>query len=111
MIRCEGLEIIRPVFGGGPVHIAAVVLHQDHVFALADVLRTLEHHVLEQMRKPGAAGVLVVRADVVTDRDGVSGRRVILGKYNPQSVSELVLLDGNLQALSLRLRLNRRHEC
>ncbi len=55
----------------------------------ADVLRALEHHVLEEVREAGASLALVARADVVLDDDGVDRRRVILGDDHAQAVLEL----------------------
>ena len=53
-----------------------------------DVLRALEHHVLEQVREAGAARPLVLRADVVPDRHVHDRRRVILGEDHPQPVRQ-----------------------
>ena len=53
-----------------------------------DVLRALEHHVLEEVREPGAARPLVLRADVIPDRDVHDRRRVILGQDHAQPVRQ-----------------------
>ncbi len=105
LVGSEGLEVIGAILGGGAVHVAAVVFHQDHVLAFADVLGPFEHHVLEQMREAGAPGVFVVRADVVGDRNSVGRRGMIFGEHDAQAVVELVLLDRNLQGLRLALGL------
>ena len=39
----------------------------------SDVLRALEHHVLEQVRKTGEAGALIGRADVIPEIDRHQG--------------------------------------
>ena len=52
------------------------------------VLRALEHHVLEEMREPGAAGTLVLRSDVIPDRDVHDWRRVILGQDHAEPVRQ-----------------------
>ncbi len=109
LIGGERLKIIRAIFGGGAVHLAAIVFDQDHVLAFTNILRTLKHHVFEQMREPGPALPLIVRPDVVSDRNGVSGRGVILRQHYTKPVIELMLLDGNLERFGLRLRLDERH--
>ena len=60
-----------------------------------DVLRPLEHHVLEEVREAGAAGRLVHRADVVPDVHGDERQPLILGKDHLEAVGERVLLEGN----------------
>ena len=59
------------------------------MLARADVLGPLEHHVLEQMREPGAPLALVARADVVVDDDREHRRGVILRDDHAQAVLEL----------------------
>jgi hypothetical protein len=53
-----------------------------------DVFRTLEHHVLEQVRETGAPRPLVLRADVVRQVDVDDRRRVILRQDDPQPVRQ-----------------------
>ena len=45
------------------------------VLLVADVLRALEHHVLEEVREAGLADFLAGRADVVGDIDVYEGGR------------------------------------
>ena len=97
LIGREGFEIIRAILRGGAVHVAAVVFHQDHVLALADVRRAFEHHVLEQVREAGMARPLVVRADVIGNGNPVSGRGMIHGHYDAEPVIQLVLFNRNPQ--------------
>ena len=52
-----------------------------------DVLRPLEHQVLEQVREAGAAGLLVLRSDVIPDRQVHDGRRVIFEDRPPAARS------------------------
>src|SRR5204862_2452461 len=54
---------------GAAVHRPAGALDERHVLGLADVARSLEHHVLEQVRESGLALDLVLRADVVPEVD------------------------------------------
>ena len=105
LIGGEGLEVIGAVLGGGAVHVAAVVFNQDHVLALADVLGALEHHVLEQVREPGAPGMFAVRAHVVGDGDPVGGGGVIDRHDYAEAVVQLVLFDRNPKRFWLGLGL------
>ena len=50
------------------------------------VLRSLEHQVLEQVREARAAGLLVLRSDVIPDRQVHDRRRVILEEDDLQPV-------------------------
>ena len=54
--------IVRAVFGGGPVVVRARGLEQAIELPRGHVLRAHEHDVLEQVREPGAPGLLVRRA-------------------------------------------------
>ena len=69
------------------------------MLARADVLRSLEHHVLEEMGEAGAAGLLVGRTDVVGNRDGERRGRVVLGEDDTEAVLELDVgeLDGRVR--------------
>ena len=68
LIGGHGLEVVGAVVIGGPVQIArSGGLEQPDVRVGRHVLRTLKHHVLEQVRKPGTPGRLVGRADVVPE--------------------------------------------
>ena len=53
-----------------------------------NVLRALEHHVLEEVRKAGAALLLVLRADVVPHPEVHDRRGMILGEDHRQPVRE-----------------------
>ena len=53
-----------------------------------DVLRALEHHVLEEVREAGAARLLVLRADVIPELQVHDRRRVILGQDHRQAVRQ-----------------------
>jgi len=57
--------ILRSITAGETVHSAAIVFDQHEMLTFADVLRTLEHHVLEQMGKARAPIALVARAGVI----------------------------------------------
>ena len=59
--------------------------HRRVLFGL-DVLRALEHHVLEQMGKAGAAGLLVLRSDVIPELDVHDRRRMIGRQHDREAV-------------------------
>ena len=61
--------------------------------ALRDVPGALEHHVLEQVREAGPAGLLVLGSDVVPEVDRDDGREVVLGDDHAQAVGEAVVAE------------------
>ena len=71
------LEVVGAVEVGGAVDVAARRRASSSLKCASrgDVLRALEHHVLEQVREPGAARLLVGRADVVPELTATSGSR------------------------------------
>lgn len=80
---------------------------RDELLAVADVLRPLEHHVLEQVREAGQAFALVARADVVSDVQRDHRRGMIFGQLYAQAVLQRRLgeFDMNLGDAGLgRLR-------
>jgi hypothetical protein len=88
LVRGQRLEVQRQVAAGGAVHRAAVGEHLVEVLAVADVVRALEHHVLEQMGEAGATGSFVARADVVGDVQCDDRGAVILDELHAQAVGE-----------------------
>src|SRR6266576_5848882 len=92
------LEIIGAVEIGG-----AIVFAGTSAFEITEMLvgfhvsRPLKHHVLEEMREPGAARLLIRRPNVVPDIDRYQGKSVILREDDLESVSELVLLKRNVR--------------
>ena len=64
------------------------------MLAWPDVLGSLEHHVLEEMREPGAALPLVARTDVVVDGDREHRSGVILRDDHAQAVLETVSVNS-----------------
>ena len=89
LVGRQRLVIQRAILVGRAVHRAAVDEHLHEVLAGADVLGSLEHHVLEEMREPGAALALVLRADEVVHDDRIDRRVVILGDDHAQAVGQL----------------------
>src|SRR5207245_271020 len=64
-IRGQGLPKVGAVLGGAPVHYSAGAVDVLEVLRFLHVGRPLEHHVLEEVREPGAAGAPVAGAAVV----------------------------------------------
>ena len=67
------LEVVGEIEPGRTVEDAAVRLHQPDELHLAEVLRALEHHVLEEVREAGAVLGLDAESDVVVDGDDDGG--------------------------------------
>jgi hypothetical protein len=88
LIRWQYVEVRGAILIRRAVHTAAVIEDQIILLAGANVFGTLEHHVLEQMRKTGATGSFVARADVVCDVYRDYRRAVILHRDYTQTVSE-----------------------
>src|SRR2546427_4522908 len=72
------------------------------VLLLVHVCRSLKHHVLEEVREPGATGTLVARADLVPHIDRDDGRRVVLGVDDAQAVGQRELLERDAARRRLR---------
>ena len=75
-----------------------------------DVLRALEHHVLEEMREARASSHLIRGTDVIPEVHGHERQPVILGQDHVQPVAqrELVELQARNVRRSARLRTRRR---
>ena len=88
VLRRQRLPEHGLVFGGERVAAATNAGNDRGVRFGLDVLGALEHHVLEEMREPGATGTLVLRADVVGHRYMHDRSRVILRQDHAQPVRE-----------------------
>jgi len=86
------------------VHRATIGFDVLEVLGLADVLRALKHHMLEEVCEARAAFDFVARADIVIDSNRDDRRGVIFRQYHAQTIVELKLREGNFE----RLRSNRR---
>ncbi len=64
--------------------------------AVVVMLRSLEHQMLEEMREPGAAGLLVLRSDVIPDVHSHNRARVVLVQQDIEAVVQRVLRGGNV---------------
>ena len=88
ILRRHRLPEHRFVVGRVGVGLAADRGNERGVRFGLDVLRALEHHVLEEMREPRASRPLVLRTDVVPERHMNDRRRVILREDHGQAVVE-----------------------
>ena len=93
----KGLEVVRPVLGRRPVHRAARLGHEPEMLALADVLRALEHEVLEEVREPRLPGRLDAAADVVRDVHRHEGDSALRRHDDRQPVRELLDVKRNFE--------------
>jgi hypothetical protein len=94
--RRHRLEIIGPVEPGGAVIVGGADLLERLEEVARRVLGAVEHQVLEQVGEAGLAGDLVLRADVVPDRDGDDRRLVILMDVDAQAVGQREALVGDV---------------
>ncbi len=92
VLGLEDFVVVGAVFRSG-----AVELHAARRELLRDRLvlrRTLEHHVLQQVRHAGLAVVFVARADQIGDVDGHGGLGGVRKQQHFQAVRELVFGDA-----------------
>ena len=83
VVQVRGVVARRVAVGGAAVPFDQVVEHPG-----PELLATVEHHVLEEMRDAGGAAHLVARADVVEDVGRDDGRGVILVHDDAEPVRE-----------------------
>ena len=89
LVGRDGLEVVGAIEIRRAVQIAgAGAFQQLDVLIRGNVLRALKHHVLEQMRKAGAAGLLVGGADVIPEVDGDERQPVVLRQDHPQPIRQ-----------------------
>src|SRR5439155_5198545 len=91
----QRLEVVGAIQPGARVQGASGALDQAEVLALVDVLRALEHHVLEEVREAGLAGLLMLARDVVPQVDGDHGRAVIPRQDHAQAIFQAMAIDGD----------------
>ena len=87
-VRGYQLEVVGVVEAGRAIDQPAIGLDEAYEFHLAEVCRPLEHHVLEQVRKAGAAARLVAQADVVVHANRDCGCGVVRRQHHAQAVAE-----------------------
>src|SRR5690606_15907379 len=97
-VRGHYLEIVCEIEAGRTVKDSAILLYELDEFHLAEVLGSLEHHVLEEVGEACAVTWLVAEADVVVHSDADRGRGPVLGENDLQAVVELVIGDGDVKS-------------
>ena len=93
-VRRNDLEVVREVEPRGSVEQAAVRLDEPDELHLSEIGGALEHHVLEQVREPGAVLRLVPEADVVVHGHRHRRRRRVAREHDLEAVRQLVVLTG-----------------
>ncbi len=93
LVRRHGLEVVRAVEPGRPVQRPAGTLHELEVLVRRDVRRSLEEHVLEQVREAGASGALVRRADVIPEVDRDERRGVVFRQGDAEAIRKTIGLE------------------
>jgi hypothetical protein len=88
VLRRHGFPEHRRVFVGVGVALSADARDVRRMSFGLDVLRSLEHHVLEKVREAGTARTLVLGADVIPDLQMDDRRRVIFEKDDVEPVGQ-----------------------
>ena len=97
--RRHGLEVVRAVEVRRAVHARGADFLKRPKVLVVVVLAAVEHQVLEQVGEAGLAGHLVLRADVIPNRDGDDRRLAVLVHDDAQAVVEIELVERNLRVL------------
>ncbi len=84
-----------------PVKTAAVGLNELGMLELLHVCRTLEHHVLKQVRKPGAPFWFHAKANVVVNAYCDYGCDVIFGDDDFEAIGKFVIDHRDVQWFSV----------
>ena len=90
----QRLEVVGVVEVRRSVERAAGALHIAEVGELLQILRALEHQVLEQVREPGAPFRLGSDADVIDDGDTDHRCGPVRIQHHPQPIGQGEALDG-----------------
>ena len=111
LVGRDRLEVVRAVVVRRAVHAGrAGRFEQWKVRIRRDVLRALEHHVLEQVGEAGAPRLLVGRPDVIPEVHRHHRQPAILAQDHIQAIRQRVLLEGEPRNISDARRLVLRQE-
>ena len=88
VLRRHRLPEHRRVFVGVGVALPADARDVRRMPFGLDVLRSLEHHVLEQVREAGTSRAFVLRSDVIPDLQVHDRRRVIFEEHHVHAVGQ-----------------------
>ena len=102
LVRRHRFEVVRAIEIGGAVDVAAAGAFDGlEVRVGRHVLRRLEHHVLEEMREPGAAGLLIRGADVVPQIHRHERQPMILRQDHIQAIRQREFFEVDLGDVAL----------
>src|SRR6266542_2149620 len=93
VISRQGLKIVCALGRGCSVHCSTGVEDVLKVSRLWNVLRALEHHVLEKMGKSGSTFFLIARTDIVINGDRYHRNGLILAQYYAKAIGKSELFD------------------
>ena len=110
VIGGHGLPIVGAVHGGRTVQPPAHRLDRPEI-DLVIVLRTLEHHVFEEVGKAGPARPLVLGTDVIPDVDADDRRGVVFMQDDIQTVGKREFLEFQFRNLWHGLRGSGEESC
>jgi len=99
LVRRNCFVVVRPLEPGRSIESSTCSLNQLEMLIRAHVLGTLKQHMLEQMRKSGAAGLLICRPDVIPEVDRNDRRGVIFRERNEQPVVQAKCVDRYSHAI------------
>ncbi len=103
LVRRQRFEIIRAVEIRRAVDVRSARRFQEmNMRAARHVPRSFKHHVLEQMRKPGAPRQFVRRTDVIPEVDRHQWQPVVFGENHLQAVLQLVFFESQLRHFEWR---------
>ena len=95
----DGLEIVGAIEPGRTVIVSCAELFQIFEIVALRIFRSVEHDVFEQMRIAGLALGLVLRADIIPDRNRHDGRLAVLVNDDGQAIGQRELLIGDVHRL------------
>ena len=99
----HGLEVIGAVEPGGAVEIGGADFPQRLEIVAGRVFGAVEHQMLEQMGEAGAAGRLVLGADIVPDGHRDHRRLAVLVDDDAKAIGEREGLEGDVEPREHRL--------
>ena len=91
------LEVVGAILVGCAVEVRRPDAFEHLKVVVVEVFRTVEHEVLEEMRKARPSFRLILRADVIPDVDSHDGRFAILMHDEREAVVEYECLIGNVR--------------
>ena len=110
LVRGQHLVVVGEIEARRTVKDSTVLLHQLDELHLAQVLRTLEHHVFEQVREARAVLRLDAEPDPVIHPDRNRRRAVVRREHHLQPIRQLEIFDRYLELFTLPQRRTHREQ-